>query len=82
MSNIIGIDLGTTFSAIAKLDDHGHPAIVPVDGERIMASCVYAPKADKGSLIVGSLARNSLDHEPESVVKRFNPKSEVELILG
>jgi len=71
MSNIIGIDLGTTFSAIAKLDDHGHPAIVPVDGERIMASCVYAPKADKGSLIVGSLARNSLDHEPESVVKRF-----------
>ena len=71
MSNIIGIDLGTTYSAIAKLDDHGHPAIVPVDGERIMASCVYAPKADEGSLIVGSLARSSLDHEPESVVKRF-----------
>jgi molecular chaperone DnaK len=71
MSAIIGIDLGTTFSAIAKLDDHGQPAIVPVDGERIMASCVYAPKADPRSLIVGSLARNSLDHEPESVVKRF-----------
>jgi molecular chaperone DnaK len=71
MSAIIGIDLGTTFSAIAKLDDHGQPVIVPVDGERIMASCVYAPIADKGSLVVGSLARNSLDHEPESVVKRF-----------
>jgi molecular chaperone DnaK len=71
MSNIIGIDLGTTFSAIAKLDDHGQPSIVSVDSERIMASCVYAPIADERSLVVGSLARNSLDHEPESVVKRF-----------
>ena len=71
MSAIIGIDLGTTFSAIAKLDDHGQPTIVPVDGERIMASCVFAPKADERSLVVGRLALNYLDHEPESVVKRF-----------
>jgi molecular chaperone DnaK len=68
---IVGIHLGSTYSAIALLDDHGQPAIVPVDGERIMASCVYAPRADEGSLVVGSLARNSLDHEPESIVKDF-----------
>ena len=71
LMTILGIHLGSNHSAIAKLDEHGHPAIVPVDGERIMASCVYAPKADEGSLIVGALARNTLAHEPESVVKRF-----------
>ena len=71
MNSIIGIDLGTTFSAIAKLNDNGMAEIIPVDGERIMASCVYAPRADEGSLKVGAEARNMLGHEPESVVKRF-----------
>lgn len=71
MKTIIGIDLGTTFSAIARLDDHGQPAIIPVDGERIMASCVSAPKGESGQMYVGNVARNNLGHEPESVVKRF-----------
>jgi len=67
----IGIHLGDSRSFIAKLDDRGHPAIVSVDGERFMASCVYAPKADKSALVVGALARNTLGHEPESVVQHF-----------
>jgi hypothetical protein len=41
MVPIVGIHLGSTHAAIAMLDDNGHPAIVSVDGERIMASCVY-----------------------------------------
>ena len=28
MGNIVGIDLGTTFSAIAQLDDNGRSVIV------------------------------------------------------
>ena len=28
MSKIIGIDLGTTFSAIAQLDDLGNPEVI------------------------------------------------------
>jgi molecular chaperone DnaK len=71
MPPIIGIDLGSEFSAIAKLNDNGMAEIIPVDGERSMASCVYAPKADAGMLKVGAEARNMLGHEPESVVKRF-----------
>ena len=29
MSKVIGIDLGTTFSAIASLDDLGNPEVLP-----------------------------------------------------
>ena len=29
MSKVIGIDLGTTFSAIASLDDMGNPEVIP-----------------------------------------------------
>jgi molecular chaperone DnaK len=71
MKAIIGIDLGTTFSAIAKLDDHGQPAVVPVDGERIMPSCVYSPRSDPSHIIVGKEALNELGIYPKSVVRRF-----------
>jgi molecular chaperone DnaK (HSP70) len=71
MNPIIGIDLGTTYSAIAKLDQHGKASINSVDGERILPSCIYSPKGDSGSLVVGSLAKNKLDTEPESVLERF-----------
>jgi len=36
MANIVGIDLGTTFSALATLNAIGKPEIVPnADGERL-----------------------------------------------
>ena len=37
MSKIIGIDLGTTFSAIAELDDLGNPEVLsdPENNNRI-----------------------------------------------
>ena len=43
MSKIIGIDLGTTFSAIAQLDDLGNPEVIPsIDTNRkITASAVF-----------------------------------------
>jgi molecular chaperone DnaK len=69
MSNIIGIDLGTTYSAIAKLDDSGHPIIVPVDGERTMASCVWVESESKR--IVGQEAKSEVALEHESIVQRF-----------
>ena len=47
MTKIAGIDLGTTFSAIAHLNDMGKPEIVPTaDGERILPSAIYF-SADK-----------------------------------
>ena len=43
MTKVIGIDLGTTFSAIASLDDMGNPEVVPSieDNRKITSSTVY-----------------------------------------
>lgn len=42
MSNIVGIDLGTTMSAIAKLNSIAKPEIVPnSEGERMTPSVVF-----------------------------------------
>lgn len=71
MNPIIGIDLGTTYSAIAKLDQHGKASINSVDGERILPSCLFSPKGDPENLVVGLLAKNKLDVDPESVLQRF-----------
>ncbi len=42
MASYIGIDLGTTFSAVATLDDTGRPKILHnSDGANITPSCVF-----------------------------------------
>ena len=39
---LVGIDLGTTFSAIATLDDRGQPVTLPNrDGDMLLPSAVY-----------------------------------------
>ena len=41
MANILGIDLGTTYSAMARLDENGTPLIVEnSDGENLALSIV------------------------------------------
>lgn len=62
---IIGIDLGTTNSAVAYVKD-GVPQIIPIDGQSTMPSCVALDPA--GKLIVGAAARNMLVAAPESTV--------------
>ncbi len=55
MTNIIGIDLGTTMSAIAKLNDLAKPEIIPNDdGDRITPSVILF---DDETLIVGEGAK-------------------------
>jgi molecular chaperone DnaK len=66
MSLIIGIDLGTTFSAVALVRD-GKPEIVPVGDERIMPS-VVGLGPDNG-LLVGSPARNQYALYPDRTVR-------------
>ena len=45
---IVGIDLGTTFSAIAVLDDIGNPEVVAsIDNDRITPSVVYISAENK-----------------------------------
>lgn len=68
---IVGIDLGTTFSAIAHLDDSGKPAIVPVSGERTLPSLVYVDREQGDRLVVGAVAGNMLRAKPEFVAGDF-----------
>lgn len=71
MSNVIGIDLGTTFSVIARLNENGTPMVESVDGERITASCVRVKDDENGTIVVGGSAKSDLPSFPGYVVQRF-----------
>jgi molecular chaperone DnaK (HSP70) len=68
LKRVFGIDLGTTYSAIAYVDEHGKPLIVPnQESERITPSVVLF---DNESVIVGNTAKESAKVEPQRVVSR------------
>jgi molecular chaperone DnaK len=63
---LIGIDLGTTFCAVATLDDRGRPVTVPNrDGEVLTPSAVYL--APDGSAVVGQPALDMALEQPDRV---------------
>src|SRR3954449_9475217 len=74
---LVGIDLGTTFSAIATLDAHGHPQTVPNrDNEMLTPSAVLL--LDDGSAVVGQAALDYSLEQPDRVatlVKRHMGES-------
>jgi len=60
MANIVGIDLGTTFSALAILNAIGRPEIVPnADGERLTPSAIFFDEENPDIIRVGIEAINS-----------------------
>jgi molecular chaperone DnaK len=64
--SLIGIDLGTTFCAVAALDDRGRPYSVPNrDGEILTPSVLYL--APDGSAVVGQPARDMALEQPDRV---------------
>lgn len=67
MSKIVGIDLGTTFSSIASLNEIGKPDVFSVDGERVLPSAVYFESNSK--FHVGEIAINALSTENQRVVR-------------
>ena len=65
---VYGIDLGTTYSAIAKIDEFGMPKeIKNMDGDDATPSVVYFE--GDNNVIVGKEAKASLVAEPEHGVK-------------
>ena len=67
-SSILGIDLGTTFSAMAHINRHGKPDIISnAEGKRSTPSVVYF--ADDGAIIVGQVARNQALADPNRTVQ-------------
>jgi len=66
MAHVVGIDLGTTYSAIASLDDRGQPATLPNrDGEMLLPSAVLL--IDDASAVVGQAALDYAQESPDRV---------------
>ncbi|MDQ3623495.1 MAG: Hsp70 family protein [Verrucomicrobiota bacterium] len=62
----VGIDLGTTFSAIAHIDAYGKPQIIPnAESERISPSVILF---DGTQAVVGTVAKQNAVAEPEKIV--------------
>ncbi len=62
----VGIDLGTTFSALAHIDEFGKTEIVPnAENERITPSMILF---DGPNAIVGRVAQQNAVAEPEKIV--------------
>ncbi len=67
MSKVIGIDLGTTFSAMSVMEG-GKPVIIPnEEGDRTTPSVVSITK--EGERLVGRTARNQAIMNPEHTVR-------------
>tara|TARA_B100000029_G_scaffold508371_1_gene595095 strand:- start:3689 stop:5245 length:1557 start_codon:yes stop_codon:yes gene_type:complete len=69
MSNIVGIDLGTTYSVIASLDENGKPDIHSVDGERITPS--FVEFTGKKKYLVGHEPRKAFEAASKAKKKNF-----------
>jgi len=70
MANIVGIDLGTTFSALAVLNAIGKPEIVPdADGERLTPSAIFFDEENSDIIRVGVEAVNSRHLNAERSVR-------------
>jgi molecular chaperone DnaK len=69
---LVGIDLGTTFSAIATLDDRGQAITLPnIEGEMLTPSAVLL---EDGAAVVGQAARDVALEQPQlvaQIVKRY-----------
>ena len=74
MAKVYGIDLGTTYSVITTLDEHGMPVVIPNqdEGSDLLASAVYFPEG--ADPVIGEVAKAQADFEADRViqfVKRF-----------
>jgi molecular chaperone DnaK len=67
MSKVIGIDLGTTFSAISVMEG-GKPVIIPnSEGQRTTPSVVSI--TEDGERLIGNTARNQAIINPENTIR-------------
>ncbi len=70
MANIVGIDLGTTFSALAILNAIGKPEIISnADGERLTPSAIFFDEENSDIVRVGIEAINSRHLNAERSVR-------------
>ncbi|MBA2881984.1 molecular chaperone DnaK (HSP70) [Desulfosalsimonas propionicica] len=66
IKRIFGIDLGTTYSSIAYVDEYGKAVIIPnAENERVTPSVVFF---DENTVVVGEVAKESAKLYPNEVV--------------
>ena len=65
-TKIFGIDLGTAYSSIAHVDEHGKAQVIPnSDNQRVTPSVVFF---DEGEIVVGDVAKENSKLYPNEVV--------------
>ena len=81
MSRIIGIDLGTTYSAIAQLDDLGNPEVLAStdNNKKITSSAVYIKDEN---VIVGDKALDALAATPKYVITETKRQMENDAVYS
>jgi molecular chaperone DnaK (HSP70) len=76
--HVFGIDLGTTYSCIAHVDENEKPVVIPnLEGTYTTPSVVNFP--DAGQFVVGQIAKESAVVDPQNTVafvKRYMGKSD------
>ncbi|GBC62069.1 hsp70 family protein [Desulfonema ishimotonii] len=66
IKQIFGIDLGTTYSSIACVDEYGKAVVIPnAENQRVTPSVVFF---DAGNIVVGDVAKESAKIYPDDVV--------------
>lgn len=70
MAHIIGIDLGTTYSAVATIGSNGHPYILKnQNGGELTPSVIYFDP--DGTILVGADAKDKLQEGEENIAMFF-----------
>lgn len=70
MGKYIGIDLGTTFSCMAYINEDGNPVVISnAEGENITASTVYY--SEDGRTVVGDAAKEASLENPQNFVEHI-----------
>jgi Fe-S protein assembly chaperone HscA len=75
MAKIVGIDLGTTNSLVAIVEDGAPRVIAGADGSKLLPSVIYFDEA--GQVLVGNLAKQKMVEKPKNTIfsiKRFMGK--------
>lgn len=73
MSKIFGIDLGTTYSCIAYVDEYGKPVTVPnKENSPVTPSVVFFETG--GNVSVGEVAKQALSSDPDLVCSTIKRK--------
>ena len=71
MANLTGIDLGTTFSAVAIINQNGFPEIIPdnASASDFIPSAVFYPES--GGTVIGQNAKEAAVEYPDRVFQFF-----------